>query len=123
VSDDKANGEHRADKPLFIATDARRIESSCGRGGICCQTQEFTHLLFTAGEQVRRNSMRVSPRLALQGVTSYIEQTCDQYYQLSMKGLAMGDKSKKDKDKTQKQKSTKQEQKSKATQDRNQKKP
>jgi hypothetical protein len=39
------------------------------------------------------------------------------------KGTAMGDKSKKDKDKSQKQKTTKQGQKTKATQDRNQKKP
>jgi hypothetical protein len=69
-------------------------------------------------------SLRESPRLASQSVTSYIETDLRPVSSTtSMKGIAMGDKSKKDKDKNEKQKSTKHDQKSKATQDRNQKKP
>ena len=74
-----------------------------------------------ASKQVRRNFIERGPRLASQDAVSYIETEATST--TSMKGLAMGDKSKKDKDKNQKQTTTKHDQKSKATQDRNQKKP
>ena len=72
---------------------------------------------------IPRERIQKATRLAKKVVASCNKKLATNITTTSMKGLAMGDKSKKDKDKNQKQRSTKQTQKSKATQDRNQKRP